>query len=404
MTILSRVQRAIDSVPIIDLHTHLFAPQFGSLNLWGIDELLTYHYLIAEVLRAKPNLNPEAFLSQTISDQADQIWQTLFVERAPISEACTGVCTVLSELSLDPAAQNLHDIRAWFQSQNPDQHLTRVLALANIECVTMTNDPFDPDESQFWQSQTPYDPRFLPVLRIDPLVNNFEITQTQIPGNSDPLTNATNFIAASIDQMHPRYMAVSLPYDFQYPGQDSRTEIFDKIILPACKKHNLPLALMIGTNRQVNPRLGQAGDGIGTADLHSLETLCRNHPEITFVVTTLSRENAQHLCVIARKFANLKIFGCWWFMNNPSLIEEVTDLRFELLGDTFIPQHSDARILEQLIYKWKHSREIIAKSLTKRFEALEKAGRRVSDDEITATCQKLLRTNALDILETTSSS
>ncbi len=34
------------------MHTHLFPPAFGDLSRWGIDNLLTYHYLVAEVMRA----------------------------------------------------------------------------------------------------------------------------------------------------------------------------------------------------------------------------------------------------------------------------------------------------------------------------------------------------------------
>ena len=32
-------------------------------------------------------------------------------------------------------------------------------------------------------------------------------------------------------------------------------------------------------------------------------------------------------------------------LNNPSLVEEITRMRMELLGTSFIPQHSDARVL-----------------------------------------------------------
>ncbi|MBM3290794.1 MAG: glucuronate isomerase, partial [Candidatus Hydrogenedentes bacterium] len=46
------VRRAVYETPITDLHTHLYAPPFGPLLLYGVDELLTYHYLIAEVVRA----------------------------------------------------------------------------------------------------------------------------------------------------------------------------------------------------------------------------------------------------------------------------------------------------------------------------------------------------------------
>lgn len=36
-------------------------------------------------------------------------------------------------------------------------------------------------------------------------------------------------------------------------------------------------------------------------------------------------------------------------------------MRIEMLGPAFMPQHSDARILDQFIYKWSHSRTLIAR-------------------------------------------
>ena len=101
-----------------------------------------------------------------------------------------------------------------------------------------------------------------------------------------------------------------------------------------------------------------------------------------FLVTMLSRENQHELCVAARKFRNLMPFGCWWFLNNPSIITEVTDERLELLGTSFIPQHSDARILDQLIYKWDHSRRLIADSLTRSYSALVRDGWALTEGQI----------------------
>jgi hypothetical protein len=63
-------------------------------------------------------------------------------------------------------------------------------------------------------------------------------------------------------------------------------------------------------------------------------------------------------------------FGCWWFLNNPSIVEEITAERLEMLGSTFIPQHSDARILDQLIYKWMHSRRTISRALSESYSRL----------------------------------
>jgi hypothetical protein len=96
----------------------------------------------------------------------------------------------------------------------------------------------------------------------------------------------------------------------------------------------------------------------------------------------LSRENQHELCVTARKFNNLLLFGCWWFLNNPSIIEEMTRERLEMLGLSFMPQHSDARVLDQLIYKWTHSRKIIADVLADKYEDLADAGRKISEEDI----------------------
>lgn len=88
----------------------------------------------------------------------------------------------------------------------------------------------------------------------------------------------------------------------------------------------------------------------------------------------LARENQHQLCVSTRKFRNLHPFGCWWFLNNPSLIEEMTRMRLELIGLNVTPQHSDCRVLDQLVYKWAHSRPIIAKVLADKYEDLAATG------------------------------
>jgi hypothetical protein len=113
---------------------------------------------------------------------------------------------------------------------------------------------------------------------------------------------------------------------------------------------------MPGARRAVNPALRLAGDGVGRSDLTALENLCAANPDNRFLATVLSRENQHELCVLARKFRTLHIFGCWWFTNTPYVINEMTRLRLELLGLSFTPQHSDARVLDQILYKWDHSR------------------------------------------------
>jgi len=346
LTLAERVDRAIGNAPVVDLHTHLFAPQFGAMNLWGIDELLTYHYLIAETLRCEPSLQPETFFARDKAAQADLVWETLFVRHSPLSEATAGVATVLSAFGLDPASPDLKEARAFFMGRRVEEYLEQVLDLANVKALAMTNDPCDPAERELWDSGVQPDERFYAALRLDRLVLNH---------SGDALSEELD---RWIDRMRPRYLAISV-------GEVVAPPI---AVLDACRRHSLPFAMMIGVQRAVNPRLGGAGDGVRTVDLAPLAALASENPDVRFLVTTLARENTHSLCVVARKFANVLPFGCWWFMNNPSLVTETTLMRLEMLGPTFVPQHSDARILDQLIYKWSHSRRAIAKALTRRYE------------------------------------
>src|ERR1700674_3574055 len=104
------VDEVLSTTPFIDIHTHLFAPGFGSLALWGIDDLLTYHYLEAELFRFSP-IRPPQYRMLTKPERADLIWRTLFVENPPLSEATRGVVAVLDALGLDTAPETLKPLR-----------------------------------------------------------------------------------------------------------------------------------------------------------------------------------------------------------------------------------------------------------------------------------------------------
>jgi len=185
-----------------------------------------------------------------------------------------------------------------------------------------------------------------------------------------------------IDRMKAIYVAVSLPPQWSYPDDSPSTRVLDEAVLPVCRERNLPFAVMIGVTRQANPALKMAGDSLGRADLANLHRLCAANPRNKFMATVLSRENQHDLAVAGRLQPNLFVFGCWWYVNNPSLIEEITRMRVELLGIEFAPQHSDARILDQLVYKWDHSRRVIAKVLTEKFTDLAESGWPVTREEV----------------------
>ena len=167
-----------------------------------------------------------------------------------------------------------------------------------------------------------------------------------------------------------------------------------KLILSWLNKKNIPLSLMLGVKRAVNSSFGLAGDGIGDINLKELSKLCNSFPENKFLVTCLSLNDQHELTVLARKHPNLKIFGFWWFMNQPSIIKIVLKMRIDMLGLSFIPQHSDARVTDQLIYKWSHFKKILHEILYEYYEDLSKKNYELSKFIIERDINNLLNQNA----------
>src|SRR3984957_12740611 len=398
----STIEDLLTSTQFVDIHTHLYSPAFGKLGLWGIDELLTYHYLEAELFRSS-DIKPHQYWALSKHEQADVIWQALFVENIPISEATRGVIAALNAFHLPTDRPDLARARSFFKSQSYESHVQRVLEMAGVSVVVMTNDPLDPEEAPVWLNGIARHSQFRAVLRLDRILCTWSAHwqllasqgyQVDEHASGHSAAEVRRFLMDWHKRMEPVYMAVSLPNTLAYPQETVGNRLLTKAVLPACRELDIPLSLMIGVRKQVNPVLRLAGDAAGRADLRALENLCRDFPDNRFLVSVLSRENQHELCVYARKFSNLMPFGCWWFMNNPSIVEEITRERIEMLGTSFIPQHSDARVLEQVIYKWNNTRRTLTRILPDTYRLLSEDGRGVTRDDIQRDITRLFRSNA----------
>ena len=387
-----QIEDVVMTTLVTDIHTHLYDPKFSELLLWGIDELLAYHYLVAEAFRYL-DLPFEKFWALKKTEQAELIWNALFIKHSPISEACRGVLTTLQALGLDVKKRDLPALRKWFAAQKVEDHIARCMKLAGVGKIYMTNSPFDDAERAVWEEDYfRRDPRFLATLRIDPLV----LAWPEISGKlsrwgykvgtgasaQKTFSEVRRFLEDWTKRMDAEYVMISTPPDFKFPDKNIGSQLLEKAVLPHCRDYGIPLALMPGVRRAVNPQLKLAGDGVGLTDLTALQNLCAGFPKNKFMVTVLARENQHELCVLARKFRNLHIFGCWWFTNVPEVINEITRMRLELLGLSFTAQHSDARVLDQIIYKWQHTRHIIAQVLVEKYSDLAQSGWQVSQEEI----------------------
>ena len=133
------------------MHTHLFMPSLGDLGQWGIDDLVTYHYIWKTELFRSSKLRPAEYWAMSKQDKADAIWRALFVENSPVSEATRGVIAVLNAFGLPTQSDNLREARQYFAGQKLSAHIDHVFSLAGISDVVMTNDPLDPAEGPLWE-------------------------------------------------------------------------------------------------------------------------------------------------------------------------------------------------------------------------------------------------------------
>jgi rhodanese-related sulfurtransferase len=316
--------------------------------------------------------------------------------------------------------RDLEGIRAYYREHYCDDvegFSDKVFKLAGVDYAIMTNIPFDSNEVVHWRPvKKRYSDNYRSALRVDVLLAGDYVTfNNTLRMNNYPVTleGGRDYLSDWIRDMQPEYVMGSTPKGFAWesdvakgrridendlkvPGSfavssgtdeccdnddnngasyiNKTTDLLSQVLIPTCIKHNLPIALKIGANRGVNPDLKAAGDGVEVCSMNVLEDLARTYTNVKFLVTFLSLTNQHDACVLTNKFPNIHLYGCWWYINNPSMIKSTTTMRLEMLGLNFTAQHSDCRVLEQLIYKWGHSRYVICDAFCEQVKKIVASG------------------------------
>jgi hypothetical protein len=327
---------------------------------------------VAEYFMTAPStMSPEAFYAKSKQEQADIIWQALFIDRSPVSEACRGVITTLKILGLQEYIQSrdLEGIRQFYRDfrekglDGAEAFSELVYNTAGVEYAIMTNIPFESNEAQYWKpKRKEYPKQYRSALRVDPLLAGDRATveaALKASGYDVTLEGARQYLRDWCDTMKPEYMMASTPHYMVMPegslvGVDKRgvnkdamkepfafvdmtsggdatncdpeedntasvidqnSDLLSDVLMAVCEERDLPVALKIGAHRGVNPSLKTAGDGVvAFADTGVLARLCSRFPKVRFLATFLSRNNQHEACVLASKFRNLHIYGCWWYV------------------------------------------------------------------------------------------
>ena len=399
-------ETAPDRLIVDDWHTHLLGPKAGpQLSLHGIDQQLTYHYVRRKLFGAG-HIDPDTFNSWDLEKQGDFTWQKLFAD-APsdaFDEGCRGVIVAMAALGLDPNAADLIQARQFYADTDPEEIQRRCMELAGVRRIVGTQDVFNDQERAYYEDGE-WDENYLSGYRLDELVLHYPRAVVKLNAwgyavGNDPTQEATaSEIRRFLDDWHGKlhgvvYGACSFPPNCQVhdlSGQEGA--VLHHAVLPALQELKLPFFMMPGPIRQLKPAWRDAGDGVGLSDMFPYQQLVRRHPDNAFFITPLHNANQYDASVLTCHNDNVMAIGHWWFNYHPGLVEQDLRMRLEMTGDRFIPFNSDARVLENLIPKWRRFRDILARVLGEKYLDLYDAGRQVTRERIASTLQTLFDPN-----------
>lgn len=391
-----RLYSELDSIWLIDPHTHINALQPASENL---ADILGYHYYtelahsagLARETIEEPGLAPREKVRRLLENLGpihNTIQYAWFVEMA---RTLFG----FDEPEIhDGNWEQLYDL-ASSKCAEPDWE-QQVLKASKLSGVFLTNDFDDPLEG--------FDTEFyIPCLRTDDLVFHLarpEVRERLEKATKQDVTSAAR-LREALGQLFQyftahgaRACAISLPPDFSpqavsFSRAESAWEEVIRLGVEAsetqrkalshfvfwtlaeyCAEYRLPFDLMIGVNRRVYEEGVFQGQDLydSRVSLIQYKSLLNAFPQVTFPISVLASVTNQELTSYAWIFPNVVTNGHWWYSNTPVFIEHDTGARLEAVPQTKqIGYYSDMYKLEFALPKFNMYKRLLAKVLAERF-------------------------------------
>lgn len=382
---------------VVDAVTTLRQPAIASLRRAGIDDLLNDTRLVAEAVRSL-GMTYRRFWHLTAEKRSEVLWSHLFVEHAPLSTAARGVLASLQGLGLTPKRRDQAKIRRWFAEKTPDWLVDRIFEVAGVESVVSVVDPFVDVERRRWQRGFSVDERFRSSLCLDGLVLDWPNAvrrlaewdyQVSLDFGGDTAGEVGRFLEEWSDRVEPVSLSLALPPTFRFPHSGPAARLLEDVVLPECERIGRPLAAVAGEVPDVNPGLRHAGFVRRPADLGPVQNLLLSSPDLRIVLTAVAAANDEEVTAQASVFPNLHPAGVGARADAPAARELMCD-RLALLGATFTPFVSRARVLDQLISTWGAAREVVRGVLTDRYRELADSGLGVTRLDVVRDADALL--------------
>ena len=310
----------------------------------------------------------------------------------------------MQELGLDPNAPTLKEARDFYADTEPGTIQQCCMQLAGVNHIVGTQDVFNDDERTYYETGE-WDERYYSAFRLDEPVLHYPRAVTKLkswgyaveddPSSTASISEVRRFLADWQNKLHNVvYGACSFPPECRvHDTQSQEGAILHHAVLPFLAELKLPFFMMPGPIRQLSPAWGDAGDGAGMCDMNPYQQLIQQHPQNAFFITPLHNANQYDASVMTCHFDNVIVVGHWWFNLHPGLVEADLRMRLEMTGARFIAFNSDARVMENLVPKWKRFRQILTKVLADKYLDLHSGGGAVTRAGITRTLRALFEPN-----------
>ncbi len=391
-----RIYRELDSLVIVDPHTHIDARQPAAKTL---ADILGYHYYTELAHSAgmpreqieSADLTPREKVARLVPylhllQNTIQFSWLMEIAKSLFDFADDHLTTDNWELLDDCASQRM-STPGWADE---------VLRRSKLKAVFLTNDFDDALEG--------FDPHvYIPCLRTDDLV--FHLARPEVRqrlenatgiavGDAASLRSAIGRLFERFCSRNARACAISLPPNFaprpvsEHDADNSLTELWHQgtqasseacqqaahftfwTLAQFCADYGLPFDLMIGVNRGVYESGVYQGQDLydSRVSLIQYRQLFNSFPRVKFPVSVLASVTNQELVSYAWIFPNVITQGHWWYSNTPAYIEHDLAARLEAVPQNKqIGYYSDMYKLEFALPKFNMYKRILAKVLAERF-------------------------------------
>lgn len=392
----NRLYHELDSLVIVDSHTHIQPLQPTARSLWDI---LGYHYY-TELAHAAGM--PSSTILAADLTEAQRV--RALVDFLPALENTIQyqwfseiACSFFDFEDEKLTANNCEALAATVAARTARPDWARaVMESSGLSSVFLTND-FD-DPLQGFDTEL-----FVPCLRADELVFKLALpsVRQRLEQSCGRSVATLADLGAALTQVFERFVsqgaracAVSLPPAFvahrvrqgdavlacsrvlQMSGvadNDSQQMLAHWMVwtlAELCQVHGLPFCLMIGAERGVYRGGIPLGQDLfdSRVSLMQYAELFNAFPDVRFPVSLLASNGNQELAAFAWIFPNVICNGHWWYSGISPLIERDLAVRLECVPQNKqIGYYSDMFRLEFALPKFRMYKRCLARVLAERF-------------------------------------